>query len=510
MVIFLLFNILLPIIYQTALKCEYVQIFEILLYKMISFNNIFRHTSCQLLLYLVIGLSGCSDGLSQLERIQTRQKLRVALIATPPLYFPDESLIRGYDYEIVSAYAKSLGAKLEIVRAETAGEVVTLLKQGKAHIGIAGSLPISQDEKILTGEAYNEDEWYVIGHRSDKLPKSIDEITPSTIIVANGSKPSLVLSDIKPDHPSLFWLELPNGNTRQVLEQVNMNTFKLSLISADIYKYYRYLYPEIKVAFALPNKYSSHWFTNNVDDDNSLYNSINSFINDYKKQGKFENKYNTYFNHLNAFNYVDTIYFLKRIQTKLPLYNEYFEKAAKTNNFDERFLAAISYQESQWNDKARSYTGVRGLMMLTNDTAKRVGVEDRLDPKQSIMGGAKYLNILKASLPERIQEPDRSWMTLAAYNVGLGHLEDARIITVSQGDNADLWIDVKKHLPKLSEKKWHEKTKHGYARGHEPVEFVRRIRRYYDILRLYQQEEILEKLDKPLELDKLKINSPVF
>ena len=477
---------------------------------MTRLDNIFRHTSCQLLLYLVISISGCSDGLSQLERIQTRQKLRVALIATPPLYFPDESLIRGYDYEIVSAYAKSLGAELEIVRAETAGDITTLLKQGKAHIGIAGSLPSRQDEKILSSEAYNEDEWYVIGNRSDKLPNSIDEITPSTIIVANGSKPSLVLSDIKPNYPSLFWLELPNANTRQVLEQVNKNNFKLSLISADIYKYYRYLYPEVKMAFTLPNKYSSHWLTYNADDDKSLYNSMNNFIIDYKKQGEFEKKYNAYFNHLNVFNYVDTTYFLKRIKTKLPLYNQYFEKAAKANDFDERFLAAISYQESHWDDKARSHTGVRGLMMLTNGTAKRVGVDDRLDPKQSIMGGAKYLNILKDSLPERIQEPDRSWMTLAAYNVGLGHLEDARIITISQGDDPDLWNDVKKHLPKLSKKEWYEKTKHGYARGHEPVDFVRRIRRYYDILRLYQQEEILEKLDKSLELDKLKISSPLF
>ena len=148
--------------------------------------------------------------------------------------------------------------------------------------------------------------------------------------------------------------------------------------------------------------------------------------------------------------------------------------------------------------------------MLTQDTAKRVGVKDRLNPEQSIMGGAKYLNILKASLPERIKEPDRSWMSLAAYNVGLGHLEDARVLTESLGDNPNLWIDVEKHLPKLSQEEWHQKTKYGYARGHEPVAFVRRIRRYYDILRLYQQEEILEKLDKPLQLEKLKITSPAL
>jgi len=259
----------------------------------------------------------------------------------------------------------------------------------------------------------------------------------------------------------------------------------------------------------LPRQYPSHWLTLN-NGDISISNSINDFINRYKLSGKLEQQYITYFHHLNVFNYIDSLYYLRLIKEKLPHYSRYFKNAAINNGFDERFLAAVSYQESHWNEKARSHTGVRGLMMLTQETAKRVGVENRLDPEQSVMGAAKYLNILKESLPEIIQEPDRSWMSSAAYNIGLGHLEDARVITESLGDNPNIWIDVEKHLPKLSQKKWFEKAKHGHARGHEPVEFVRRIRRYYDILRLYQQEELLEKLDKPLELDKLQIISPVF
>jgi peptidoglycan lytic transglycosylase F len=471
-----------------------------------------RHTLCHLLLLCFIAsLSGCSDGLSQLERIKSRGSLRVALIATPPLYFPDESLIQGYDYEIISAYAASIGSEFEIIRANTISEIATLLKQGKVHIGIGGSSPPYPDDNILNGTSYNENEWYVIGHRNDKLPKSIEEITPSTVIVANGSKSSLVLSDLKTEYASQFWLELPNGNTRQVLEQVNKGNFKLSIINADIYTYYRYLYPEIKIAFTLPKKYSSHWLTyDNHDDDKSISNSIDEFIQSYKQSGRFNNKYYDYFHHLNVFDYVDTLYYIRRIKNKLEKYSPYFNKAAMDYKFDERFLAAISYQESHWNAKARSHTGVRGLMMLTQDTAKRVGVEDRLDPEQSIMGGTKYLSILKNSLSENVQEPDRSWMLLAAYNIGLGHLEDVRIITESLGDNPNLWLDVEKHLPKLSMKKWYKNTKYGYARGYEPIEFVKRIRRYYDILRLYQQEEILEKQDKPLELDNLEINSPVF
>ena len=476
---------------------------------MVIINKSKRFLAIGLFICLLAILSACSDDLSQLERIKSRGTLRVALIATPPLYFPDESLIKGYDYEIIASYAKSIGSTLEIIRANTISEIITKLKQGKVHIGIAGNSPDYPDENILGSTSYDVDEWHVIGNRKNTLPKSVDDITPSTVIVAKGSKPALVLSHLKPEHPSLFWLELPNGNNRQVLEQVNQNNFKLSVISADVYKYYRYLYPEIKIAFTLNKQYSSRWLSYKSDDV-SLSNSIEKFIINYKQSGKLEQRYNTYYRHLNVFNYTDSSYYLRLIKEKLPQYISYFKNAAIDNEFDERFLAAVSYQESHWNDKARSHTGVRGLMMLTQDTAKRVGVKDRLDPEQSIMGGAKYLNILKASLPERIKEPDRSWMTLAAYNVGLGHLEDARILTESLGDNPNLWVDVEKHLPKLSQKKWYEKTKYGYARGHEPVEFVRRIRRYYDILRLYQQEEILEKLDNPLELDKVQITSPAI
>ena len=122
------------------------------------------------------------------------------------------------------------------------------------------------------------------------------------------------------------------------------------------------------------------------------------------------------------------------------------------------------------------------MMMLTRRTAKELGVRNRLDPKQSIDGGAAYLAKLRKRLPERIQEPDRTWMALAAYNVGYGHLTDARKLSIKDGGDDKLWMDVKNYLPLLSQKKHYKNTKHGYARGNEPVSYVQNIRRYFDIL----------------------------
>ncbi len=307
------------------------------------------------------------------------------------------------------------------------------------------------------------------------------------MIVANGSNASFILHSIKKNYPSLLWDELKNTNVRSILERINENHSKISIISEDTYTYYQYLFPETKKIFVLPIKYPSRWLVKNNNNLSFLY-SINSFFNKYKQNGKLEKIGKTYYEHLNTFDYIDIRYYLKRINKKLPKYKKYFVEAAKNSTLDARIIAAVSYQESHWNRKARSPTGVRGMMMLTLDTAKRVGVKNRLNAKQSIFGGAKYLKILYESLSNTIKEPDRLWFTLAAYNIGLGHVEDARTITKSQGDNPNSWIDVEKHIPKLSQKKWYKKTKYGFARGHEPIEFVKRVRRYYDILCLYRQE----------------------
>ena len=450
--------------------------------------KLIRIITYALFYFVLINTNGCSKESSKLKQIKSNGILRIALVADPPHYFPSKVKKRGYDFELVSHYATSIDVELEIIKTNTSDEIIFLLNQGKVDIGILGSSPEFDQKNIKNVVTYNNSKWYVIGNRANRqLPKSIDSIEPNTMIVANGSNASFILHSIEEDYSSLLWDELKNTNVRSILERINENHSKISIISEDIYVYYQYLFPETKKIFVLPIKYPSRWLVKNNNNLSFLY-SINSFFNKYKQNGKLEKIGKTYYEHLNAFDYVDIRYYLKRIDKKLPKYKKYFVEAAKNSALDARIIAAVSYQESHWNRKARSPTGVRGMMMLTLDTAKRVGVKNRLNAKQSIFGGAKYLKILYESLSNTIKEPDRLWFTLAAYNIGLGHVEDARTITKSQGDNPNSWIDVEKHIPKLSQKKWYKKTKYGFARGNESIEFVKRVRRYYDILCLYRQE----------------------
>ena len=187
-----------------------------------------------------------------------------------------------------------------------------------------------------------------------------------------------------------------------------------------------------------------------------------------------------YFGHIRQFDYVDSRAFNQSAESLLKDYKSMFQQYA--GDLDWRLLAAMSYQESHWDPDAISRTGVRGLMMLTMDTANDWDVEDRTDAEQSIRGGSRYFASLLGRIPARIGDPDRTWMAMAAYNLGLGHLEDARILTERQGGNPDLWVDVKQRLPQLRQKKYYRTTRYGYARGDEALQYVDNIRRYYDSL----------------------------
>ena len=184
------------------------------------------------------------------------------------------------------------------------------------------------------------------------------------------------------------------------------------------------------------------------------------------------------------------------MRNRLPLFQQFFEDAGKKQGLDWRLLAAIGYQESFWDPKARSPTGVRGIMMLTEETAKQMDIADLLDPQQSIDGGARYLRHLIDRLPERIIGTDRLWLALAAYNIGLYHLEDARVLTQKQGGDPDRWNDVKQRLPLLADPTWAAKVKYGAARGMEPVVFVNHVRTYYDVLVKQDEEEKGRSLDR--------------
>jgi membrane-bound lytic murein transglycosylase F len=179
------------------------------------------------------------------------------------------------------------------------------------------------------------------------------------------------------------------------------------------------------------------------------------------------------------------------IENRLPPLRPSFEAAGRETGFNWRLLAALGYQESKWRAAAVSPRGAQGVMMLMPITATKMGVKNVFAAEENIIGGARYLAYMKERIPKRIVDPDRTWLAMAAYNIGIGHLEDARIITQMRKKNPDRWSDVRANLHRLSDPAWHSRVKRGYANGRETLQFVERVSQFAAVLESAIPENIV-------------------
>ena len=268
----------------------------------------------------------------------------------------------------------------------------------------------------------------------------------------------------------------------ELLELVSSGEVDLAVIDSNEFEVQQALYPRLKVAFDLGSEQQLVWFLPPDESSERLKERIAALFDKLEKSGEMESLKELHFVRPIDMPRVGSHTFAGNVDRKLPEYRELIREVAEEYQMDWELLAAAAYQESHWNPLATSPTGVRGMMMLTLPTAREMGVENRLDPSQSLRGGARYLKNIKRRLPKDIEEPDLTWFALAAYNVGMGHLEDARVITERQGGDPHLWADVMERLPLLQKSKYYQNTRYGYARGTEPVTYVQNIRHYYSIL----------------------------
>jgi membrane-bound lytic murein transglycosylase F len=329
----------------------------------------------------------------------------------------------------------------------------------------------------------------VVYRKGAKSPQSEADMISLNIQVQAGSSHENRLRSLRSTNPGLTW-SATNVSTPELLQGVESGNFDLTIIDFNEYKAYHTRFPKTQVAFTLsPIEYIAWAFAKGKHGE--LLTKANAFIEEAKHSGTIAHLSEIYYGHFET-TYQDGFNshtFSRKVNNRLPKVKQLIKQTAAKHDMDWRLLAAISYQESHWRAKAKSPTGVRGMMMLTLPTAREMGVKNRLNAEQSLDGGARYLKKILKRLPDDIQEPDRTWMALAAYNVGLGHLNDAREITEFQGGDAQRWVDVKQRLPLLEEKHWYAFTQFGYARGHEPVTYVQRVRHYYELLNWYFPDE---------------------
>ncbi len=439
-------------------------------------------------------LPGCAKQ-DSLDHILSTGELRVISRNGPTTFYQDKNGPTGFEYALADLMAQDLGVKLEITPSFSLEGIFEVIQREEADLAAAGlTLTGQRDADFPHSVPYFTLIPQVIYKAGTFRPRSMASLGNMKILVIAGSSHAHSLNAMYQNgRHQLNWEEIEGADTTQLLELVNSGYAELAVLDSVEFKVQQPLFPRLKVAFDLGGEQELAWFLPPGRDNSRLLQRINEFLERIKQDGTMTRLQKLYLERTIGITRMGAHTFNRNMRKSLPEYRELIKQVAEEYQLDWHLLAAIAYQESHWNPLATSPTGVRGMMMLTRPTAREMGVKNRLDPLQSLRGGARYLKNIKRRLPKRIKEPDLTWFALAAYNIGMGHLEDARVITQRQGGNPDVWADVLKRLPLLQKSKYYQQARYGYARGTEPVNYVRNIRHYYSIL---QWQDISQ--NKPL------------
>jgi len=427
-------------------------------------------------------------------------ELVVAVHAGPVVYYaaPDGSMV-GLDADLLRRFAAERGLPVRYIDAASATEAVDLVARGEAHVGAGGLFvprpapaPAATAAPAATGPGgetaasvlwtagYRTVELLLICNRDGYKPASWGDLDGATVAYVEGSRIAPEIAALRAAHPGIGFLALDLPSATGLIAQVSDGTIDYAIVGSLATAAARAVYIDFEVAFPLRATRELAWAV--AARFPRLAEDLDRFLATAERDGTIKQLVQHYMPDAGQFQRIDAAALHQDMRSELPQWLPLFHDAQEKTGVEWRLLAAIAYQESKWDPLATSETGVRGLMQITEDTARQLGIQDRMDPGGSVLGAARYLRDLKAKLPARIQEPDRTWLALAAFNIGVAHLEDARVLAQKQKLNPDLWSDVKRVLPLLALPEFHADAKYGYARGGMPVAFVDRVRGYYDIL----------------------------
>jgi len=420
--------------------------------------------------------------------------LALKAMETPPLpdwrdgelvaVVPDESMVvdSAFESDLVGQFAKHLNVRVRLLKLPADTAVATLLA-GEAHL--AAGFRSHAHPSLRYSDSYHQLDERVIC--TGKAPRRIEDLYGRTLVVSRESAQEAALRKVREEYDGLDWESRPHSSPVQLLEALAAGEIDCTVANEEQLATLRNYYPALGDGLSLNSDSAMSWAIS-AEGDEALLDEVNAFFEESRKNRALHHTIERHYGHNDRLGTIDASTFIADTQTLLPHFRQWFEDAADLTGIDWRLIAALAYRESRWDPNATSYTSVRGMMMLTEDTADRLGVKNRLDPRESILAGARYLQMLKEQLPLRISEQNRLWLALAAYNQGMGHLEDARILAARQGLDPDEWSDVKRVMPLLSQAEHYATLKSGEARGGEAVILVETVRLYYDMLQRLDAE----------------------
>ena len=458
---------------------------------------ILRNSILVLAVVLTVLSSACSDRVDQrkrgLDAILESGRIIMITQNNPLTYFLYRDEPAGFEFEMAKGFAKFLGVELEVV---TPGwnQMIDDLEGGKGDFIAAGmTITPTRKKQVAFSDPYMKVRQHAVTRNGKKGLNSLEDLSGKIVYVREGTSYQERLLELQKKGIALYLEPVADVPTEELIRQVVDEEILLTIADSNIALLNRRYYPDLRISFPIAEEESLGWAVRQGEVE--LLEKINEYLTAIRENGFYQEIYDFYYNNIDVFEYVDVKKFHERLNTRLPKYRSMIEREADKYGLDWRLLAAIVYQESHFNPRARSYTGVRGLMQVTQSTAREMGITNRMDPEQSVYAGTKYLSRMYGRFDDIEDRLDRWLFSLASYNVGYGHVRDAQKIAQQQGLDPAKWSSLKETLPLLRYRKYYEKTRYGYARGTEPVRYVDRVMLYYDILRWKKEEESSQRSD---------------
>ncbi len=422
-------------------------------------------------------LAGCG----RIDPPQEGGTLVVAVRETPAFFEREGDTLRGFEHDLAAAFAENQGLKIRFITAADPFELSDLAMAGRVHM--AASMPLGSGSLQYSTPIRTVTQW-IVGHADALGPDEMADLAGRTVEVLAGSALADTLRGLDPKvRPQI--VEVPGVDEMGLLARVAERKSALAAVHEIHLNLAVNFHPDLRPLLRLPGKLEFGWAFG-ADGADELRTKADAFIEKVRADGTLARIHDRYFGHIKRINNAGIAQFIEDIKKELPAWRHDFQRAQELTGIDWRLIAALAYQESKWDPQATSPTGVRGMMMLTEDTADHLGVRNRLDPQESIRAGARYLADLVEQIPATALHPDRLWLALAAYNLGMGHLRGARAIANGLKKNPDIWYEMKQVLPLLARPSVYARLKSGKARGGEAVILVENIRNYYDILSRFE------------------------
>ncbi len=416
-------------------------------------------------------------------------KLIVVTRAGPATYQVDgQGSASGFEHDLVVLFAQELGVEARFIFARDHAEIVKALKKGRAHMAAAALAP-GKSDALLFSRPIREAKQLLVQHEDAPPVRIPADLNGRTISILARSPQIAALDSLRPRPEGMRLAKLKGIGEMELLERANADPSMLAAVDSTHFEIGVNFYPGLNATLVLPGSQSLVWAFPK-DGEAALFERAEAFIERIRRDGTLARLNDRYFGHVRRLNQNDVERFLEKMHTVLPHYRRLFIEAQNLHGIDWRLIAALAYQESHWDPLATSYTNVRGMMMLTEDTADRLRVTNRLDPRQSILAGTRYLIELRDQIPLETKEPDRTWLALAAYNLGMGHMNGSRFIAQLVKRDANSWYEMKQVLPLLSRPEYYSRLKSGAARGGEAVIMTENIRTYYDILQRFERPAV--------------------